>query len=230
MTAYELTVKTNHYLIKGGKLTDAHKASITRQLFEAQNGKKKKPRFIEEGGTMYPQFYIPPYNNGQKFQTVIPMSPKTHILAANSYELEIIRLLHMFAQRNEDVCHMVNTTLDRLRKTCFGYKSCYTGECFEAGIVTLRFISTVAPTQTSWIKKQMNVFNNHYADKRRPGGVQQYYWLCLSEMPLDIARPEILKRKDDILNQLGRKSKVKDEDSHLVITSAMQNALARLQQ
>jgi hypothetical protein len=41
-------------------------------------------------GRMYPEYFIPPYNDGKKYQTLIPMSPKTHILSANSYELEII--------------------------------------------------------------------------------------------------------------------------------------------
>jgi len=229
MTPHELMIKTNHYLIKGGALTSAHKANITRQLLSARNGGRKIPRFMQEDPTMYPQYFIPPYNNGVKFQTVIPMSPKTHILAANSYELEIIRLLHMFAPQNEDVQYMVDKTLNRLQQTCFGYKSCDTGECFEAGVVTLRFISAIVPENMGWIKKQVNVFNSHYNDKRRPDGVLKYYWLCLSEMPLDIAEPEISRHKDNILSQLSRESKNKDgDDSHLILTSVMQNTVARL--
>jgi len=37
MTAYELMIKTNHHLIKGGKLTDAQKATIARQLLAARS-------------------------------------------------------------------------------------------------------------------------------------------------------------------------------------------------
>ena len=36
MTAYELMIKTNHHLIRGGELTDAQKANITRQLLTAK--------------------------------------------------------------------------------------------------------------------------------------------------------------------------------------------------
>ena len=229
MTTHELMMKTNHYLIKGGTLTSAHEANITRQLLSARSDGRKKPKFMQEDPTMYPQYFIPPYNNGEKSQTVIPMSPKTHILAANSYELEIVRLLHMFNRHNDDVRNMVDKTLNRLQRTCFGNKSCYTGECFEAGIVTLRFVSAVAPENTGWIKKQVNVFNSHYNDKRRSIGVMKYFWLCLSEMPLHIAEPEICRHKDDILSQLNRKPKSADsDDSQLVLTGVMQNTLARL--
>jgi hypothetical protein len=228
MTTHELMLKTNHYLIKGGQLTDAHKANITRQLSLAHTNELKKPHFMAKEPIMYPLFFIPPYNNGQKFQTVIPMSPKTHILAANSYELEVIRLLHMFDGQNANIGVMVAKTLDRLQQTCFGYKNCSTGECFEAGIVTLRFISTVLPSNTHWIKKQINVFNSHFRDKRRPLGVLKYFWLCLSEMPPEIAEPEILRHKESIQNELNRKPrKNEDEENHLVSISVMKNVLAR---
>ena len=221
MTAYDLMIKTNHHLIKGGQLTDAHKVNITRQLFAARHDGRRRPKFMQDDPNMYPQFFIPPFNDGKKLQTVIPMSPKTQILSANSYELEIIRLLHMFAQNNSNVAHMVSETIARLKRTCFGYKNCIVGECFESGILTLRFLSTVAPGQTNWIQKQVELFNSHYADKRRHSGVLKYFWLCLSEMPADIAKPEIARHRDEIVNQLA---KSKDD----VLTKTMQNALVRL--
>ena len=226
-TTHELMIKTNHHLIKGGELTALHKANITRWLLSARGDGRKRPRFMEDEGNMYPLYFIPPYNDGKKFQTVIPMSPKTHILAANSYELEIIRLLHMFAQDDGDVREMVKGTLNRLKRTCFGYERCYTGECFEAGVVVLRFLSAVAPDEEGWIKKQISVFNGHYADRRRPGGVLRYYWLCLSELPLGIAEPEILLHRDNIIGQLNRKpGGGADMDSHLVLENLMRNTLA----
>ncbi|MCL2547441.1 MAG: hypothetical protein FWE06_09735 [Oscillospiraceae bacterium] len=188
MTAYELMTKTNHHLLNGGALTDVQKANIVRQLLAARNTPETTQRFYRgmrnPGNTdgMYPLFYIPPYNDGKKYQTVIAMSPKTHILSANSYELEILRLLHIFAPHDADVCYMVGETLKRLKITCFGYKHCAVGECFETSIVVLRFLVAVAPTDTNWLKKQVSVFDKHYADKRRHGGVLKYYRLCLSEM------------------------------------------------
>jgi len=188
MTAYELMIKTNHYMMDGGALTNPQKANITRQLLSARSTPDQIRRFhfafrSQSGGPqMYPSFYIPPYNDGKKYETVIPMVPKTHILSANSYELEIIRLLHLFAQFNVDVENMVEQTLFRLKTTCFGYKSCYTGECFHTALIVLRFLAAVAPHEKQWIKKQIAVYNNHATDTRRNAGVKKYFELCLTEL------------------------------------------------
>jgi hypothetical protein len=215
-------IKTNHYLIKGGQLTDAQKDNITGQFLASRS----RPD-VKRWGSMYPAFYIPTDRNERKYQTVVPMSPKTEILSQNSYELEIIRLLHMFAGKNKDVIYMVDETLNRLKKTCFGYKRCSTGECFESGIITLRFLSAVAPTQKEWIKKQISVFNGHYFNKRRHSGVLKYFWLCLYELPFDIAEPEILRYKDNILNLPKRKIK-NDDDINLVLENVIKNTLSLL--
>ena len=230
--AYELMIKTNHYLIKGGDLLESQKAGIAGRLLAKAVNNGRAGQFynrVSDGREMYPSFYIPPYNNGKKCQTVIPMSPKTRILADNAYELEILRLLFMFAGQNEAVRHMVRETLNRLKRTCFGYKGCAVGECFEAGVASLRFICAAAAYETDWIKKQVSVFNRHYTDKRRHSGVLKYYWLCLSEMPVHIGGPEIIRHKDTIINQLQKESKSKSgKDIHQVLASVMENALARL--
>jgi len=209
----------------GDELMETQKENITRQLLAARSDAD-----VERWGSMYPTFYIPHNRNKKKYQTVIPMSPKTEILSQNSYELEIIRLLHLFAGQNDEVNYMVTETLKRLKKTCFGYKRCATGECFETGIVVLRFLAAVAPTQTEWMKKQISVFNGHYFNKKRHSGVLKYFWLCLSEVPFDLAEPEILRYKDNILNKSKRKSKNNSViDINLVLTSVVKNTLSLLQ-
>ena len=192
MTAYDLMLKTNHYLITGSKLTDAHKTKIVTQLLAARTTHKQAQRFYrgvrfpnnidDEGRRMYPVFFIPPYNYGKKLQTVIPMSPKTHILSANAYELEIIRLLHMFAPDNNDVRYMAEETLARLKTTCFGYYGCAVGECFHAGLITLRFIIAAAPNEIKWRQKLINTYRAHVDDTRRHSGVRKYFELCMREM------------------------------------------------
>jgi len=82
--AYELMIKSNHYLIQGGTLTEGQKANIVRQLLAAQNDAKAVERFkkgvnapeylfaLKQSGdsrVMYPLFFVPPYNNGKKLQT-----------------------------------------------------------------------------------------------------------------------------------------------------------------
>jgi len=214
---YELMIKTNQHLISGGFLTDAQKAYIVKRFLNEQT-----PINITRWGNMYPKFFIP-FEREKKYQTVIPMSPKTQILSQNAYELEIIRLLYLFAEENSEVKIIVNKTLERLKQTCFGYKSCYTGECFESGIIVLRFLASVAPHEISWIKKQIKLFNQHYANKRRHSGVLKYFWLCLSELPIEIAKPEILRYKDLVLSQ--NKSK---NDDHILNAKINDKVLSRV--
>lgn len=102
MTPYELMIKANHYLIKGGMLTDAQKQNIVRQLMAARSTQDQARRFYAgvkfpdnidpDGRQMYPFFFIPPYNDGKKYKTIFNQTPKTHIMSANMYELEILRL------------------------------------------------------------------------------------------------------------------------------------------
>lgn len=113
MNVYELMIKTNHYHIKGGKLTDKQKSIIVSQLLSARTTPEQAKRFYAalkyannidaSGRRMYPIFYIPPYNNGKKLKTILNQTPKTHILSANMYELEILRLLYIFATDNKEV-------------------------------------------------------------------------------------------------------------------------------
>jgi len=223
MKAYELMIKTNHHIIRGGELTDAHKATIARQLCEnrATNG-----RMRTFDAYAYPRFYIPPYNNGKKLQTIIPMSPKTNIVADNAYEFEILRLLHLF-RPDDEVAHMIEVTLDRLKNTCFGYQSCHYADCFDAGMMVLRFLSFAVPDDWTWIKKQLDMYNDHFDDNRRHNGVQKYYWLILSDMPFDIARPEIMRQKEHIIDHLNRSYLIKTGNEDVALC-AMRNALACL--
>lgn len=59
---------------------------------------------------MYPMYFIPPYNDGKKYKTVLNQIPKTHILSANMYELEIIRLMHLLSPNHPDVKQIVDGT------------------------------------------------------------------------------------------------------------------------
>jgi len=223
MKAYELMVNTNRYLIRGGVLSEPQKLKIAREL---RANRTTDGRFRTFDAYAYPRFFLPPYNNGKKMQTVIPISPGTNIVADNAYEFEILRLLHMFDPDGE-TDSMIEETAGRLRHTCFGYKSCHYAECFEAGLMVLRFLSFARPDDKAWIGKQITMYNGHYHDHRRHSGVQKYYWLILSDMPFDIAEPEIIRQRDAILDQLGRRHPVKTGNEDVALY-AMRNALARL--
>jgi len=93
--------------------------------------------------------------------------------------------------------------------------------------MVLRFLSFAAIDDIGWIKKQIAVYNNHFADRRHHSGVQKYYWLILSDMPFDIAQPEIERQKERIIEHLNRSYPVKDGNEDVPLC-AMRNALARL--
>ena len=245
MTTYELMIKTNHYLIKGGKLTEGQRANIVNQLLDGRSderavqGFKKAvnaPEYLCSIGkskdirVMYPLFYIPPYNEGKKLQTVIPMSPKTHILAANSYELEILRLLYLFAPDNSLVQDMIDKTLARLKTTCFGYHDCHNGECFHSALIVLRFLATVSDDK-EWIYKMIKYFNKYNGETKRHSGTVWYYWLCLSELTFETAKPEIDKYKNEMLNRLSNRSYVMNSDNdkniHPVILCILRNIISK---
>jgi hypothetical protein len=243
MTAHELMVRTNHYIIKGGELTDAHKANITNQLLAAKStpeqARRRFPKITGNERQMYPFLYVLPYNGGVKLNTIFNQQPQTQILSMNMYELEIIRLLYLFTPENLEIQDMVGQTLDRLKKTCFGNHGCATGECFDAGLVTLRFLAAAVPNDTRWIANQISTYNNNIAEKKRSRyyGRQYslyymwYYWLCLSELPFEIAQPEILRHNDEMLplvdKDMAAKSK-EDEIFNAVRLSALKNCLSRL--
>ena len=223
MDAYELMIKTNHHLIRDGVLTDAQKATIARKLREGKITDGRRRTF---DAYAYPRFYIPPHNNGKKLQTIIPISPKTNIVADNAYEYEIIRLLHQFAP-DAETAHMIAETKARLKRTCFGYQSCHYAECFEAGLMVLRFLSFAALDERDWIAKQITMYNNHFKDRKHHNGVQKFYWLILSELPQDIAQTEVKRQENAIIDHLNRSYLIKNGTEDVALY-AMRNALMRL--
>jgi len=202
---YELMLKANHYLIQGGVLTETHKSTITNRLLSAKStpiqAARRFPRIKGNERNMYPFLYVLPYNGGEKLNTIFNQRPKTQILSMNNYELEVIRLLYLFMSGNPDIRDMVDSVLDRLKKTCFGNHGCGTGECFDAGLVTLRFLSATNPTGEAWISSLIHSYNDNIEKKRQTKYYNMwYYWLCLSELTYAIAAPEIIKNKDNMLS------------------------------
>lgn len=241
MNAYELMIKTNHYLIKGGSLTDSQKDNIVGQLLSAQTKPEQAKRFYNgvkfpnnidgEGRQLYPIFFIPPYNDGVKLKTIYNQIPKTHIFSANMYELEIIRLLYLLAPNNPTVKEIVDKTLARLKTTCFGNCDDGVGECFDTSLVVLRFLATGVPKESDWIKSRIDNYNCHVGDRKRPWYAKWYFWLCLSELPFEIAESEINKYKDEIMPWLTTKSAVMnsehDKTIHPVIICMLRNLMSR---
>lgn len=247
MTAYDLMVKTNHYLIQNpaeDSLSPTQKRRIVTELLSARSTPDQRRRFYlgvkfpgncdAHGRRMYPDFFIPPYNDGKKYKTILGQTPKTHILSANLYELEILRLLNLFAPDDCDVRAMTESTLERLYHTCFGNEDDGVGECFDTNLVLIRYLSAAAPHDLVRIKSRMDVYERHRDDKKRPWYPGWYYWLCLSEIPYALAEPEIQKSLPDVLPWLTTKSCVmnsaSDRTIHPVLLCILRNMVTRLRE
>jgi hypothetical protein len=71
------------------------------------------------------------------------------------------------------------------------------------------------------------MYNIHFSDRKRHSGVQKFYWLILSDMSFDIAKPEIERQKEHIIDHLNRSYLIKNGNDDVPLC-AMRNALARL--
>jgi hypothetical protein len=241
LSVYRAVIETDRRLIRGETLADTEKASLAKLFMAARSTDKQKRRFYEgvrfpgntdaSGRHMYPEFFIPPYNGGKKLQTVLGQTPKTYIFSANMYELEILRLLTLLSLDNA-VSVMVEHTLERLRTTCFASENDGVGECFDTSLVALRFLGTCAPSETDWMRSRIASFYHRYPEKKRPWFSKWYFWLCLSELPDEVALPEIMRYRDEVLPWLTKKSCVMNSENdravHPVLLCMLRNMLARL--
>ena len=242
MNACDLMVKTNHYLIQGGSLTEPQTNTIVRQLLSAQSSESQATRFHagvgcpgnidRQGHRMHPTLYIPPYQDGRKLKTIFGQTPTTQLLSANMYELEIVRLLALLAPQHPAVPGMVADVLARLRTTCFGNKDNGVGECFDASLIVLRFLATAAPTDHKWILERIENYNRHKAEKKRPWHATWYFWLCLSELPYDLVKQEIDGYLPEIMSWLTTKSATMNSDTdrtiHPVLLCMLRNLVANM--
>lgn len=213
MNTHELLCQTNRELIEGKSFTDQEKKEITGGLLAAVNSQNKVERFHRgvkapsDGRIMYPLFFIPPYNGGRKLITINGVMPKTHILSANHYELEILRLLALWRPGDETVQCMLNKTKERLAATCFG-NFCATGECFEASIVALRFLAAAFPDEREWISKLIegirSEIDNKPKGKKRHSGTTFYYWLTLTDIDSPTTISEIRRYEPLLVHHLSR--------------------------
>lgn len=158
MESYRILIEVSQNEAEGEKYTDKEKQEIVEQLLNGmackEDVKKYKLRMRVNPYTdnIYPNYFIPPYNENKKLRLADGSLPKTHILYANYFELEILRILFQFAPENEMVQEMITNTLQRVKNTCYG-NNCPKGECVAAGKEVLRFLQTVCPEEKDWIEK-----------------------------------------------------------------------------
>ena len=159
--------------------------------------------------TMYPNYYIPPYNGNKKLRLVQGYLPKTNILYANHYELEIIRLLFRYAPENDEISEMVKNTLHRIKNTCFG-NSCTQGECVATGISVLRFLAVTQPNDVVWIDKLITPLGDRFLSfGNGQAGVQNkiplsYLLMAFTDINNEKTRDLIAQKKEWLLALLRK--------------------------
>lgn len=239
---YGSVINADRRMMLGKPIEVDERRSLAAALLSARSSRTQASRFYEgvrfpgntdkAGRRMYPEFFIPPYNGGKKLQSLLGQTPKTHIFSANMYELDILRLLSQLLPDDPQVADMVSRTVDRLRTTCFAAMDDGLGECFDAGLVALRFLANCAPNETEWMRMRIGSFHHRYGEKKRTWHPLWYFWLCLSELPDALALPEITLYRDEAHARLTSKSYAmnseRDRTVHPVLLCILRNMLARL--
>lgn len=224
MSAYRTAIETNYRLIKGETLSKAESDSIAAELLA-----EARPAEHTGRRELYPIFYIPP--EGVQLRSLMGQTPKTKIFAGNMYELEILRLLCLLAPEDPRVLLMRDETLRRLKSACFGWGDDGVGECFDTSLVVLRFLCAAAPEDKNWIRSRIANYDRHAGEKKRPWFPLWYFWLCLSEMPCDLALPEIDKHRTELEKKLRRSYVMNSEQDralHPMLVYMLRNLMSRL--
>lgn len=215
MKKYEMLMEINRKQIFSEEISNIQKEEFVSVFLDEICSKeeilkyKKQMKVSPETDNLYPNYYIPPYNDNKKLRLIQGYLPKTNILYANHYELEIMRLLYLFAPDNDKVKEMVKNTLQRLRDTCFG-NSCVQGECMVTGISVLRFLTVTQPDDKAWINRILNPlgdlflsFSNGQAAVQKEMPVS-YLLMVFTDINSEKTRDLLSQKKEWLLDLLRR--------------------------
>ena len=215
MEKYKILMEINRKAVFAEEISDVEKEETVSVLLNGICCKedilkyKRRMRVNTETDNIYPDYYIPPYNGNKKLRLIQGYLPKTNILYANHYELEIIRLLFMFTPENEKVNELVEKTLQRLKNTCFG-NSCTKGECIAAGISVLRFLAVTQPNDLEWIDKLLNPLGNMFLSfgsgqaATQKGIPLSYLLMAFTDINNEKTRDLIAQKKEWLLDMLRK--------------------------
>lgn len=215
MEKYKILMEINRKEIFGEEIPDSEKEQAVDTFLNGICDRevilqyKKRMRVNVETDNMYPNYYIPPYNGNRKLRLIQGYLPKTNILYANHYELELIRLLYLFAPDNQVVGEMVQKTLLRLKGSCFG-NLCTQGECLATGISVLRFLAVTQPENLERINRLLNPLGSVFLSfGNGQAAVQQgipmsYLLMAFTDINNEKTRDLIMQKKEWLLALLRR--------------------------
>lgn len=207
METYRMLMEMNRKEVLGETITDVEYEEAAALFLKGTCARsdilkyKKCMGVSPETDHLYPDYYIPPYNGSRKLRLIQGYLPKTNLLYANHYELEIIRFLCKAAPENEKVKEMISHTLQRLRHTCFG-NFCAQGECLAAGISVLRLLAVAQPDDSEWIDKLWNPLGAIFLSfENRKASVQKgipvtYFLMVLTDIDHEKARALLSQKKE----------------------------------
>ena len=227
----ELLRKANASLIGGMVIPEVDKQHIVQQLLSSVSSRSEVERFhksVNPSGNarvLYPWFFIPPYNGGKKLRLITGELPKTHILSANHYELEILRILALWDGDNPEVRHMLDETLKRLDTACFTC-GCPKGECVGTGVAALRFLSALRLRDDAWVAALLTHLSAHY--NRLP---VFYLYAAMPDIGDEACRKLVEEHKDTILPVLNRGNltgPAEQDTYNITRLYVLRNALAML--
>lgn len=248
MEKYRLLMEINRKATVGEEISGAEKEEAVAIFLNGICDKedilkyKKRLRVNSETDIIYPNYYIPPYNGNKKLRLVQGYLPKTNILYANHYELEIIRLLYMFAPENETVNEMVKNTLQRLKNTCF--ENSYTqGEYMVTAISVLRFLAATCPHDLEWIDRLLSPLGDLFLSFGNGQAAIQngipfsYLLMAFTDINNEKTKDLITQKKEWLLDLLRRgwitgklsNGKISEGDSYnLMMKYIIRNAIGTL--
>ena len=248
MEKYQILMEINRKAVFAEEISGTEKEKAVSVFLNGISSKeeiqsfKMRMRVDPEKDSMYPNYYIPPFNGNKKLRLIQGYLPKTNILYANHYELEIMRLLFLFAPKNEQVGGLVENTLKRLKQTCFG-NSCEKGECVTAGVSVLRFLAAAQPDNLDWINKLLDHLGEIFLSFGKGQALVQrgipfsYLLMAFSDLNNEKTRDLVAQKKDWLLELLRKgwitgklsNGKISEGDSYnLMGKHIIRNALATL--
>lgn len=231
---YNLIHRFNQRLIMGDDINHSEKQNAVHEILSFKGLEGTCLKLQETGFThtqaMQPSFFIPSsIERNKRLRLITGELPKTRILSDNSYELEVLRLVALWAGKQDIALNILRASEKRLEKTCFAH-FCSKGECTGTSIAFLRFWSAYRPDDIQTQKTIINClkpFRDGKGTWRNGLDIPVYYtYSAFGECSYEAVEEELQYSKDLLLNLLYKEWL--NEPEALLRKHVVKNALSRI--